>query len=40
MVALLTCKNEDDSIKNEGARIFTTLYIDFSDPQGGGQLTP
>ena len=29
MVVLFTCKNEEDSIKNEGARIFTTLYIDF-----------
>ena len=38
MVVLLTCKNEEDSIKNEGARVFTTLYIDFSDAQG--QLTP
>ena len=35
---LVTCKNEDDSIKNEGARVFTSLYIDFSDAQG--QLTP
>ena len=34
MVVLLTCKNKEDPIKNEGARVFTTLYIDFSDPQG------
>ena len=34
MVVLLTCKNKEDSIKNEGARVFTTLYIDFSDAQG------
>ena len=34
IVVLLTCKNEDDPIKNEGARVFTTLYIDFSDAQG------
>ena len=33
MVVLLTCKNEDDSIKNEGARVFITLNIDFSDAQ-------
>ena len=33
MVVLVTCKNEEDSIKNEGARMFTTLYIDFSDAQ-------
>ena len=29
MVVLVTCKNEEDSIKNEGARVFTTLYIIF-----------
>ena len=34
MVVLLTCKNKEDPIKNEGARVFTTLYIDFSDTQG------
>ena len=34
MVVLLTRKNEEDSIKNEGARMFTTLYIDFLDAQG------
>ena len=34
MVVLLTCKNKDDPIKSEGARVFTTLYIDFSDAQG------
>ena len=38
IVVLLTCKNEKDSIKNEGARVFTTIYIDFSYTQG--QLTP
>ena len=37
IIVLVTCKNEDDSIKNEGARVFTTVYIDFSDAQG--QLT-
>ena len=26
MVVLVTCKNEEDSIKNDGARLFTTLY--------------
>ena len=31
------CKNEEDPIKNEGARVVTTLSIDFSDAQG--QLT-
>ena len=34
MVVLVTCKNEEDPIKNEGARVFTTLYINFSDTQG------
>ena len=34
MVVLLTCKNEEDSIKNRGARVFTKLYINFSDAQG------
>ena len=29
-----TCKNEEDPIENEGARVFTTLYINFSDAQG------
>ena len=37
MVVLVTCKNEEDSIKSEGARVVTTLFIDFSDAQG--QLT-
>ena len=31
-------QNEEDPIKNEGARVLTTLYIDFSDAQG--QVTP
>ena len=34
MVVLLTCKNEEDPIKNRGARVFTTLYINFSDAHG------
>ena len=34
MVVLLTCKNEEDSIKNEDARVVTTLYSNFSDAQG------
>ena len=38
MVVLLTCKNEEDPIKNEGARVLTRLYVVFSDTQG--QLTP
>ena len=38
MVVLVTCKNEEDSIKNEGPSMATRLYVDFSDAQG--QLTP
>ena len=38
MDVLVACKNEEDQIKNEGARVVTTLFIDFSDAQG--QLTP
>ena len=36
MVALVTCKNKEDPIKNEVAslRVFTTLYINFLDAQG------
>ena len=34
MNVLVTCKYEEDPIKNEGARVFTTLYINFSDTQG------
>ena len=34
----MACKNEGDPIKNEGARVVTTLFINFSDTRG--QLTP
>ena len=34
MIVLLTCKNKEDPIKNEGTSVFTTLNIDFSDTQG------
>ena len=37
MVVLITCKNGEDPIKNEGARVLTTLNINFSETQG--QLT-
>ena len=37
MVVLLTCKNEEDLIKNEGARVLKRLYMDFLDARG--QLT-
>ena len=38
MCLLIACKNEEDPIKNEGARVVTILFIYFSDAQG--QLTP
>ena len=38
MGLLVACKNEEDLIKDEGARVVTTLFINFSDAQG--QLTP
>ena len=38
MVVLVTCKYEEDPIKNEGARALPRLYVIFSDAQG--QLTP
>ena len=38
MGLLVACKNEEDTIKNEGARVVTTLFINFSYAQG--QLTP
>ena len=38
MVILLTCKDEEDLIKNEGAGVLTKLYVVYSDAQG--QLTP
>ena len=34
---LVACKNEEDPIKDERARVVTTLFIYFSDAQG--QLT-
>ena len=34
MVVLVTCKNEEDPIKNEGARVVTTLFITFLDARG------
>ena len=33
IVVLVTCKNEEDPIKNEGARVLTSLFFDFSDAQ-------
>ena len=38
MVVLHTCKDEEDLINNEGARVLTRLYDVFSDAKG--QLTP
>ena len=37
MGLLVACKNEEDPIKNEGARVVTIFFINFSDAQG--QLT-
>ena len=34
MVVLVTCKNEEDVIKNEGASVATRYYVDFSGAQG------
>ena len=34
MNVLVTCKYEEDPIKNKGARVDTTLYSNFSDVQG------
>ena len=34
MNVLVPCKYEEDPIKNRGARVFTTLYVNFSDAQG------
>ena len=38
MGLLVAWKNEEDPIKDEGARVVTTLFINFSGAQG--QLTP
>ena len=38
MGVFVACKNEEDPIKNEGYRMVTTLFIDFSHAQG--QQTP
>ena len=38
MGLFVACKNEEGPINNEGARLVTTLLINFSDAQG--QLTP
>ena len=34
MNVLVVFKYEEDPIKNEGARVFTTSYSNFSDAQG------
>ena len=40
MDVLVACKYEEDPIKNEGARVDTTLYSNFSDAQGQITLWP
>ena len=34
MDVLVTCKYKEDPIKNEGARVVTPLYSNFSEAQG------
>ena len=34
MDVLVTYQYEEDPIKNRGARVFTTFFINFSDAQG------
>ena len=34
MVVLVTTKNDEDPIKNEGIRVLTTLNINFQTPKG------
>ena len=34
MVVFVTYKNEEDAIKNKGARVVKTLFIDILDTQG------
>ena len=40
MVVLVTCKNEEDPIKNDGARVLTSLYVDCSDSAVSGGIPP
>ena len=42
MVVLHTCKNEENPVKNEGARMLTRLYfvVCVFFPYAQGQLTP
>ena len=34
MNVLVTCKYDEDPIKNEGARVVTTLYVNILDAKG------
>ena len=38
MGLLVACKNEEDPIKIEGARVVITIFVNFSDAQW--ELTP
>ena len=38
VVILVTCKNDEDPLKNKDARVVTTQNMDFSNTQG--QITP
>ena len=31
MVGFVACKNEEDPIQNKGARVVTTLFVNFSN---------
>ena len=39
MIVLLTCKNEEDLIKNGGARVLTLAYTSIFLSDAQGQLT-
>ena len=37
-ILVIICKSKEDPIEHEGARVFTTLFIDFTDSHW--QITP
>ena len=39
MVVLVTCKNEEDQIKSEGARVVTTLFIKDAQWQANSEVS-
>ena len=40
MTVLITCKNEEDPLKNESARVLTTLNINFQKLKGSLLRSP